>query len=138
MKTTPLASTEFVLINTLKTDPANLRKHPVRNLAAIKSSLTRFGWQKPIVIDDKNVVIAGNGSLLAARELGMKKVPCVRSSLLGPERVAYAIADNRAAELAEWGQRPRCWKRCSQCPRRRRGLGIRSRRHHGPGRRSTR
>ena len=93
---------EQVLESKLTIDPANLRKHPVRNLAAIKSSLTRFGWQKPIVIDDKNVVIAGNGSLLAARELGMKKVPCVRSSLLGPERVAYAIADNRAAELAEW------------------------------------
>lgn len=97
-------SIEHINENKLTIDPANLRKHPVRNLAAIKASLTRFGWQKPLVIDDNNVVIAGNGSLLAARELGMKKVPCVRSSLIGPDRVAYAIADNRAAELAEWDE----------------------------------
>lgn len=102
MKTAQLAKTQVLPASQLKTDPANLRRHPVRNLEAIKASLKRFGFQKPIVIDANDVVIAGNGTLKAALELGIKQVPCVRSLLTGAERVAYAIADNRAAELAEW------------------------------------
>lgn len=85
-------------------DPANLRRHPIRNLEAIKTSLRRFGQQKPIVIDAAGVIIAGNGVYLAARELGWSSVACLRSDLHGAERVAYAIADNRSAELAEWDQ----------------------------------
>lgn len=58
--------------------------------------------QKPIVVDAKGVVIAGNGTLEAARALGWTKIDVVWSKLKGAEGVAYAIADNRTAELAEW------------------------------------
>ena len=53
--------TELVKIETLVFDPANARKHGEKNLAAIKSSLQRFGQQKPIVVDANGVVRAGNG-----------------------------------------------------------------------------
>ena len=96
MKTLP------VKIDTLHIDPANLRLHPVRNLDTIKASLARFGQQKPIVVDAKGVVRAGNGTLEAAKALGWDKIDVVRTDLEGSEAIAYAIADNRTAELAVW------------------------------------
>jgi len=94
--------TELVKIETLVFDPANARKHGEKNLDAIKSSLQRFGQQKPIVVDANGVVRAGNGTLAAAKALGWKEIAIVRSPLSGSEATAYAIADNRTSELAEW------------------------------------
>lgn len=91
-----------VAVDKLLQDPANVRQHSTRNIETIKASLARFGQQKPIVVDGDGVVVAGNGTLHAARELGWQKVHVVRSTLTGSDRTAYAIADNRTAELAEW------------------------------------
>lgn len=93
---------EEIPIAELDLDPANVRQHDDKNLAAIKSSLRRFGQQKPIVVDSKGVVIAGNGTLTAARALGWDRIRIVRTQLEGSEATAYAIADNRTAELATW------------------------------------
>lgn len=93
---------EEIEVDNLILDPSNARKHNLKNLEAIKGSLTKFGQQKPIVINDKNIVIAGNGTLAAARELGWSKVKVVRSELSNTMQAAFAIADNRSAELAEW------------------------------------
>ncbi|MGD0462175.1 MAG: ParB/Srx family N-terminal domain-containing protein [Tepidisphaeraceae bacterium] len=93
---------ETVAIDSLSPDPANARKHGERNLDAIVASLRRFGQQKPIVVDSRGVVRAGNGQLAAARALGWSHIKVVRSDLPATELAAYAIADNRTAELAEW------------------------------------
>jgi len=89
-------------VNQLSNDPANARKHNERNIQAILGSLRRFGQQKPIVVDSSNVVRAGNGTLEAARQLGWETIDCVVTDLKGSDAIAYAIADNRTAELAEW------------------------------------
>ena len=86
----------------LSLDPANARKHNAKNLEAIKGSLKRFGQQKPIVVDKKGVVVAGNGTLAAARDLGWETIDTVQTELEGPAAIAFALADNRSAELAEW------------------------------------
>jgi ParB family chromosome partitioning protein len=86
----------------LSNDPANARKHDDRNIESIVASLRRFGQQKPIVIDMNNIVRAGNGTLEAAKRLGWDSIECVKTSLKGSDAIAYAIADNRTAELAEW------------------------------------
>jgi hypothetical protein len=91
-----------IAIDRLRHDPENARLHGTRNLDTIKASLTRFGQQKPVVVDADNTVIAGNGTLSAARALGWTHLACIRTSLKNKEAAAYAIADNRAAELAEW------------------------------------
>jgi site-specific DNA-methyltransferase (adenine-specific) len=91
-----------VPIGELTIDPANARKHSKRNLDSIAASLKRFGQQKPIVIDKAKVVRAGNGTLQAAISLGWETIGCVMTELTGPDAMAYAIADNRTAELAEW------------------------------------
>jgi ParB-like chromosome segregation protein Spo0J len=93
---------ESVVIESLSADPANARKHGRRNLDAIAASLRRFGQQKPIVVDSRGVVRAGNGQLAAARMLGWTHIRVVRSDLPATELAAFAIADNRTAELAEW------------------------------------
>ena len=86
----------------LKNDPANARKHSPRNLKAIRDSLDVFGQQKPIVVDSRGVVIAGNGTLEAARELGWGEIDVAVTDLDPAHAQAFGIADNRTAELAEW------------------------------------
>ena len=94
--------TEQVKVKDLLNDPANVRKHDERNIESIKASLQRFGQQKPIVVDGKGIVVAGNGTLMAAKSLGWKEIQIVRTELDGVDATAYAIADNRSAELAVW------------------------------------
>lgn len=96
IETLPLAS--IVL------DPANARRHPAKNLETLKASLQRFGQQRPIVIDARSVVIAGNGTVMAARALGWTEIQVVRTALVARDAMAYAVADNRTAELAEWDE----------------------------------
>jgi hypothetical protein len=99
---TPL-TVRRVPVATLLPDPANVRVHPARNLEAIAASLKRFGQQIPVVVDPNGIVRKGNGTLLAARDiLGWTEIDIVDSTLEGSEATAFAIADNRTAELAEW------------------------------------
>jgi ParB-like chromosome segregation protein Spo0J len=93
---------ETIAVSELSLDPSNVRKHSRRNLDAIKASLRKFGQQKPIVVDAKGIVLAGNGTLTAAKELGWTEIQATRTELAGVEATAFAIADNRTAELAEW------------------------------------
>jgi len=86
----------------LKPDPGNARTHDDRNIDAVTASLDRFGQQKPVVCDAKGRLIAGHATLQAAKRLGWTHLAAVRSGLSGPDRTAFAIADNRTAELASW------------------------------------
>jgi ParB-like chromosome segregation protein Spo0J len=93
---------QSVPIDSVHADPANARRHPERNLDAIRASLARFGQVKPIVVDDNGIVRAGNGTLEAAKQLGWTHISIVKPGLSNLDATAYAIADNRTAELAEW------------------------------------
>ncbi len=86
----------------LALDPANARAHDEGNLHAIADSLARFGQQKPIVVAQDGTVLAGNGTLAAAKHLGWTSIAAITTDLEGPEARGYAIADNRTAELAAW------------------------------------
>jgi len=91
-------------ITELKPDPKNARRHGKRNLKSIAASIERFGQQKAIVVDANGVIRAGNGTLEAARSLGWTHLARVVSDLKGREADAFALADNRTAELAEWDE----------------------------------
>ena len=91
-------------ISELAYDPRNARKHNAKNLAAIKESLSRFGQQKPIVIDSSNIIRCGNGTVRAAKSLKWKEIDCVVSDLPDKDIVAFAITDNQTAALAEWDE----------------------------------
>jgi DNA modification methylase len=93
---------ETVKIDSLSLDPANARKHDDRNIETIVGSLRRFGQQTPLVVDKSNVVRAGNARLEAAKRIGWDTIQIVRTELTSSDAIAYAIADNRTSELAEW------------------------------------
>jgi ParB-like chromosome segregation protein Spo0J len=84
-------------------DPANARKHDGPNLEAIKGSLATYGQRKPVVARrDTRTVIAGNGTLEAARALGWTYLAVVFTDDDPVTAAGFSIADNRTAELAEW------------------------------------
>lgn len=93
---------EYVPTADLAADPANLRKHSEKNLKAVEGSIKRFGFQTPIVVDADNIIVAGHARYEVLKSLGHEKIPVIRTELTGADRVAYAIADNRTSELAEW------------------------------------
>lgn len=95
---------EKVKIESLTFDPNNARLHDEKNLNAIQSSLLQFGQRKPIVITSENVIVAGNGTTKAAQNLGWEELSAVRvpKSWTKDEVKAFALADNRTAELAIW------------------------------------
>lgn len=91
-----------VKISDLKLDKRNARTHSDKNLSAIKASLEKFGQLKNIVIDSAGNVVAGNGTVTAAKQLGWTEINAHVTDLKGADLVAFALADNRTAELAEW------------------------------------
>ena len=68
----------------------------------VAASLRRFGWQQPIVAKRSGEVIAGNTRLKAAQQLGMTEVPVWWFDGDDLDATAFAIADNRTHEFAEW------------------------------------
>jgi site-specific DNA-methyltransferase (adenine-specific) len=95
---------ETLQIKDLTPDPANARQHDEKNLKAIQGSLNQFGQRKPIVITEAGIIVAGNGTVEAAKRLGWTKIDAVRvPGDWTPEQTkAFALADNRTAELASW------------------------------------
>lgn len=95
-----------VPIESLTPDPKNARVHGERNLSAIANSLRRFGQKKPIVArkmpGGSLRVVAGNGTLDAAKSLGWKTIAATVSEMTDAEALAFGLADNKTAALAEW------------------------------------
>lgn len=91
-------------ISELRPDPRNARKHGKRNLATLCASLEQFGQRRAAVIRSDGTVLAGNGMLEAARSLGWSNlsVTVVPDDWSDERARAYALADNRTGELAEW------------------------------------
>jgi DNA modification methylase len=108
---TPVAAA--LRVADLIADPANRRSHPTRNVEMMAASLRDVGAARSIVIDEGNVILAGNGVTAAAATAGITKVRVIeaagdeliavrRSGLSDAQKRSLAIYDNRTAELAEW------------------------------------
>jgi DNA modification methylase len=83
----------------------NARLHDEDQVARIAASIVRFGWTVPALVDERGVLVAGHGRLLAARRLGLKEVPVIRLAHLSEaEARAYRIADNRLTEMSSWDE----------------------------------
>lgn len=94
---------EVVDVAKLVPDPLNARLHPERNLQAIMESLALYGQRKPIVVRKQTkVVVAGNGTLEAAKLLGWTKIAASVRNMTDDDAIGYGLADNRSAELAKW------------------------------------
>lgn len=92
----------IVDIDSVKPDPKNTRLHSQRNLDTIKHSLAEYGQQRPILVTADGIIVAGNGTHQAAKDLGWPHIAVTQTDLTGEAARMYAITDNRAAELASW------------------------------------
>ena len=94
-------------------DPKNARKRTAQSAHLIKESLKSFGAARSIVIDENDRVLAGNGTIEAANDLGITAVRVIetdgdeiiavrRKGLDESKKVGLALADNRTSDLSEW------------------------------------
>lgn len=83
----------------------NSRTHSEEQVNQIVASINEFGFTNPLLIDEKDNIIAGHGRLLASKKLKMEEVPCiVLSGLTEAQKKAYIIADNKMALNAGWNE----------------------------------
>ena len=82
----------------------NTRRHTPEDIEQIKQSIIAVGFNDPIGIwGDKNIIVEGHGRQIAAIEMGLDRVPCIRLDHMNDtQRRQYAIEHNRTAELSEW------------------------------------
>lgn len=82
----------------------NVRMHTPTDIEQIKTSILRVGFDDPIGIwGDQNIVVEGHGRLIAAKELHLDRVPCIRlDHMTDAQRRDYAIRHNRTQELSSW------------------------------------
>lgn len=83
----------------------NSRTHSETQVNQICASINEFGFTNPLLIDEKDNIIAGHGRLLASKKLKMEEVPCiVLEGLTEAQKKAYIIADNKMALNAGWDE----------------------------------
>lgn len=91
----------------LQPDPANPRQHGERSIAAIADSLLAHGQRKPIVAKRtyrglSNVVLAGNGTLLAVRLLKWSHVAVSWLDGSDDQALAYGLRDNKTSDSSHF------------------------------------
>ena len=90
-------------ITLLKPYARNARTHSKKQVKQIAASISRFGFNNPVLVSDDGEIIAGHGRVEAAKLLGWRTVPTIAlSHLSDAERRAYVLADNKLALNAGW------------------------------------
>ena len=83
----------------------NARTHDKEQVNQICASINEYGFTNPILIDEKGMIIAGHGRLMASKQLEMEEVPCIElKGLTEAQKKAYIIADNKMALNAGWDE----------------------------------
>ena len=83
----------------------NSRTHSPEQVRQIAASIREFGFTNPVLIDSDNGIIAGHGRVMAAQQLQLETVPCLRlAHLTDAQKRAYIIADNKIAINAGWDE----------------------------------
>jgi ParB-like chromosome segregation protein Spo0J len=101
----PRRPIEYRKISEPKRHPKNVRTHPAKQIHLLVKSIKQFGFTNPILIDEKNVILAGHARLLAAQKADLNEVPVVvLRGLSEAEKRAYVLADNKIAELAGYNR----------------------------------
>ncbi|MGO9325179.1 MAG: site-specific DNA-methyltransferase [Terracidiphilus sp.] len=96
----------YLPTTSLKPHPQNPRVHTYKQVHQIAHSIRAFGFNVPLLVDDRLHVVAGHGRLLAAQELGWKTVPVIKLTHLSETQYkAFLIADNRLTQNSSWDDR---------------------------------
>jgi len=86
----------------LKPHPKNTRKHSPQQIDMIAASLEKFGFAKPVLIDEDDTILAGHGAVAAALKVGMQVPTVVAVNWSEDDKRSYLIADNRLGERSRW------------------------------------
>lgn len=70
--------------------------------SAVAASIEEFGFLNPIVIDQNNVILAGHNRYKAAKQIGLKTVPTLQTTISELKAKGYRIASNRTGEISQW------------------------------------
>lgn len=81
--------------------PGNAKRHPQEQIDVLATSIANFGFDQPLVVDQKMVVIKGHGRLLAAQHLGMEEIPYIIRTTSDRDNRFLRVADNEVAK-EEW------------------------------------
>src|ERR1700731_3823759 len=96
----------YLPTKSLKPHPQNPRVHKDKQVGQIAQSIKAFGFNVPILVDDRHNVVAGHGRRLAALKLGWETVPVIKlDHLTESQYSAFLIADNRLSENSLWNER---------------------------------
>ena len=83
----------------------NARTHSDEQVAQIARSIEEFGFVNPVLVGSDDVIVAGHGRLMAAKQLGMETVPViVLGHLTETQRRALVIADNQITANSGWDE----------------------------------
>lgn len=66
-------------VQALRPDPQNARRRTARNLDVIVGALQELGPARSIVIDESDTIIAGHGTVEAAKRAGVTKLQVVEA-----------------------------------------------------------
>lgn len=81
----------------------NARTHSADQVSKLASAIKEFGFINPVITDGENGILAGHGRIMAAKQLGIKQVPCISAAYLTEaQKKAYILADNRLSLDAGW------------------------------------
>lgn len=95
--------TKLSPIDSILPYPKNPRTHSETQIDRIAKSIKEFGFNQPIVVDEKNVVLVGHGRLEAAKKLGLEEVPTLRLKKLSEtQKTAYRVLDNKLQNDSTW------------------------------------
>lgn len=84
----------------LRRPEKNLRLHTDKQLVEFKRSISMFGQIRPIVVDENNVMLAGNGLHEALTQLSYTEAAChVVTGLTEAQKKKLMMADNRIFDL---------------------------------------
>jgi DNA modification methylase len=97
----PISQIKQIPIGKLRPNPANVRTHPKKQIAALARLIDQIGFAVPVVADQQLIIQSGHARVEAGKTLGLRTVPVViLSGLSDAERRAYSLADNKLTELA--------------------------------------
>lgn len=94
---------EMVEIALLKPNPKNAKIHSPKQIDQIVKSIREFGYTNPILIEERNMILAGHGRAMALEKMGVLKAECKRiTGLTRAQKNAYLLADNKLADNGDW------------------------------------
>jgi DNA modification methylase len=95
---------EYIAVEDLKPYEKNNKKHEDFDIGEIAKSISKYEMIDPVGIWGKdNTIVEGHGRVLACKQLGIDKVPCIRlDHLTDEQRREYAIVHNKSQELADY------------------------------------